>query len=227
VIAGGSHSMDFPATPDAMDHSYNGAMEGFVARVSGDLSSLIYASFMGGGGYEQAYEVVLDSAGLTAVVAGYTFSADFQLSGTGLDQSHNGDCDAFVIRTDMGNTGTQTLDAALSATPDAGALPFSSMVCGNVINVSGYPRSAGGKLNVSLPGGQYYPNFRSGFTNLSPAETYHFCWSQWFPDLPTLDGSIQFQLVVQDVTPAPYNQPPYPASGSVAIDTCTVTAWRP
>lgn len=109
VICGGSHSIDFPATPDATDQTYNGAMEGFVARVSGDLSTLIYASYMGGINCDQAYELALDSSGLTAVVAGYTFSDNFQLSGTGFDQSHNGDCDAFVIRTDMGYWGTRRL----------------------------------------------------------------------------------------------------------------------
>ncbi len=227
VIAGGSHSIDFPVTPDAMDGSYNGALEAVVVRVSADLSSLDYATYMGGGSYDQAYEVVLDSTGQTAVVAGYTFSPDFQLPGAGFDQSHNGDGDAFVIRTDMGNTGLETVAAALTASPATGTLPFNSIMCADVINVSGYFRGAGGTLNVSLPGGQYYPNFRSGYTTLSPGETYHLCWNQWFPDLPTLDGSTLFQLVVQDATPAPYNQPPYPASGSVATEACTVTAVRP
>jgi hypothetical protein len=227
VIAGGTHSIDFQVTPGAFDTGYSGEFEGFVIRLSPDLGTLHYGSYMGGGSFEQAYVVALDSTGLTAFLAGYTFSADFQHPGTGYDHFHNGSCDAFVLRTDLGHSVEQTIEASLAAAPASGTLPFSSMMCVDLPNLSEYPRNASGSLNIWLPGGQYYPNYRSGFTNLAPAETFHFCWSQWFPDLPALDGSILFQMVAQDVTPAPYNQPPYPPSGSVATDSCTVTAWRP
>lgn len=226
VIAAGSHSIDFPVSPDALDVVFSGNLEGIVAKISPDLSSVLYATFLGGEEYEQAYEIVLDASGLNAVVAGHTSSGDFLFPGTGYDQTYNGGFDAFILQTDFGASLPHTLEAGLTATPVSGTLPFSSMMCAEVINATGFSRYAVGRLNVWLPGGQYLSSYRYGFTVLDPAEIYVYSWSQWFPDLPTLDGDTRFQLAVFDVTPAPYNQPPYPESGGVATDQCTVTGWR-
>ena len=39
-------------------------------------------------------------------------------------------------------------------------------------------------------------------------------------------GPNEFALVVEDVTPAPFNQPPYAPSGDTATDACTVTGLK-
>ena len=36
-----------------------------------------------------------------------------------------------------------------------------------------------------------------------------------------------FTLVAEDVTPAPYNRPPYTAAGDTSTDGCTVTGLAP
>jgi len=226
VIAGGARSIDFPTTLDGFDTQTGGYMDGVLLRVSADLSTLLYSAYMGGTAFEQAYDLVLDDSGMVATVVGYTKSADFQFPGGGFDQVHNGDVDAFVLQSDLGASVPHTVDTSLAASPSSATLPFSSMMCADVINVTSFHRGSVGRLNVWLPGGQYYANYRGGSSTLSPLETWSTCWSQWFPDLPTLEGDIRFQLVVFDVTPSPYNQPPYPGSGDMATDQCTVTGWR-
>ena len=77
---------------------------------------------------------------LLAVVAGYSFSADFQLPGSGYDQTHNGDSDAFILVTDMGQSVVQTLGANLTGTPVSGTLPFNSMMCADSTYYTGMRR---------------------------------------------------------------------------------------
>jgi hypothetical protein len=36
-------------------------------------------------------------------------------------------------------------------------------------------------------------------------------------------GLNEFRLFAADVTPAPYNQPPYPPAGDTDTDGCTIT----
>ena len=52
-------------------------------------------------------------------------------------------------------------------------------------------------------------------------------WNQSLPDLQTLIGSNLFRILAEDVTPAPFNQPPYPASGDSAKDSCRIVVNGP
>ncbi len=42
-------------------------------------------------------------------------------------------------------------------------------------------------------------------------------WSQDIPALASLLGLTNFMLSAEDVTPAPYNQPPFPNSGDKGL----------
>ncbi len=82
-------------------------------------------------------------------------------------------------------------------------------------------------MNVTLAGGAYFPNWRGGYTNLAGGASYVTSWNTNLPALGSVIGSNQFQLVAVDVTPTPYNQPPYPAAGDSDSDACTVVANSP
>ena len=82
-------------------------------------------------------------------------------------------------------------------------------------------------INIVVGNGTPYTNWRTGWTNLDPGETYSTIWNQNLPALGTLVGNNVFTLIGEDVTPPPYNQPPYAASGDTAIDDCTVIATAP
>jgi hypothetical protein len=71
------------------------------------------------------------------------------------------------------------------------------------------------------------PVLEDGWTNIAASGTYTTNWNQSIPALATLIGTNMFTLSAADVTPAPYNQPPYPASGDVASDVCSVVGIAP
>ncbi len=121
-----------------------------------------------------------------------------------------------------------TLGAELTCSPDAGALPFSSLFTVILENrYDGQTRRLAGRIDVGLANGSNYPGWRAGYTNVAPGESYTTAWVQNFPALGSLLGENSFTLVAEDVTPVPYNQPPYPAAGDTATSSCTVTAVAP
>ncbi len=98
TVAGDTTSTDFPTTLGAFDTSFNGAFDGFVARVAPTGSSLVYSTLLGGTGGDTAWALAVDAQG-TATVAGATSSTDFPTTSGAFDTSFNGgNYDAFVTR---------------------------------------------------------------------------------------------------------------------------------
>jgi hypothetical protein len=89
----------FPVTVGP-DLTYNGgSADAFVAEVNAVGSSLVYAGYMGGSGYDRGYRIAVDNAGGT-YVTGWTDSteATFPVIG-GPDLTYNGGSyDAFVAK---------------------------------------------------------------------------------------------------------------------------------
>jgi hypothetical protein len=87
------------------DLNYNGATDGFVAKVKADGTALVYAGYIGGSGLDIAYAIAVDVAG-NAYVAGVTTSdqATFPVK-VGPDLSHSGYSDAFVAKVKADGTG--------------------------------------------------------------------------------------------------------------------------
>ena len=192
----------------------------------------------GNGGATQYY---LDASGGPAGGAIYRSIADWgTVTATGLDpdtvyafrvRARNGD----GITTDWspwgyGTTGSDidTVSAGLTCLPSAGVVPFQTVMTIELTNeYTGQIRRVAGRINAELASGAVYGNWRAGFTNLGPGETFSTSWAQNIPALGSMIGDNVFSLFAEDVTPAPYNQPPYPASGDTATDVCTVTASAP
>lgn len=123
---------------------------------------------------------------------------------------------------------TPTVDATLGCDPGSGMVPFQTAITVTLTNIyMVYDRQVAGHIDVQLAGGGNFPNWRAGYTNLTPGETYTAFWMQTIPALGGVIGDNVFTLFAEDVTSAPYNQPPYVPSGSTATDTCTVTAIAP
>ena len=116
----------------------------------------------------------------------------------------------------------------MTCTPPSGTIPFTTQMTATLTNMyTGQKRRCAGHIDVTLAGGSYFPNWRTGFTNLSPGESYVSGWNQNIPALGSVIGENQFVLFTEDVTPAPYNQPPYPPAGDTDTASCTVTANAP
>ena len=94
---GRTFSSDFPTTPGALETSYNGGVDAFVAKLSPSGSSLVYSTYLGGSGREDGTGIAVDATG-SAYVTGDTASAGFPTTPGALDTSFNGGVDAFATK---------------------------------------------------------------------------------------------------------------------------------
>lgn len=74
TVAGKTSSLDFPVSAGAAQSAKGESDDAFVARLDASGASLLYATFLGGAGIDQANGVAIDGAG-NAYVAGTTNSA--------------------------------------------------------------------------------------------------------------------------------------------------------
>jgi len=126
------------------------------------------------------------------------------------------------------NVMQNTVDAAFTCNPLSGTLPFAVNMAVELTNP--HPtqtRRIAGQIFVRLANGASYGNWRNGFTTLGPLGSYTASWTQNLPALSALVGTNRFSLSALDVTPAPWNQPPYAPSGDGEVRACNITASAP
>ncbi len=98
LVAGVTHSFDFPGIPGGAQPAYGGGFEdAFVARLSNDLVTLVQSTYLGGSDVDRAYAMALDAGG-NVVVAGFTFSTDFPGTFGGAQSANGGGSDALVAK---------------------------------------------------------------------------------------------------------------------------------
>jgi len=107
-LAGFSDSHDLPVTPGAYAANASGAGDAFVARLSGDGTTLGYLSYLGGGGSDWAAGCEIDGAGRLCL-AGTTQSADLPASAGALDSTLGGFQDGFLALFDPAGNGAADL----------------------------------------------------------------------------------------------------------------------
>jgi glucose/arabinose dehydrogenase len=121
-----------------------------------------------------------------------------------------------------------TIGASFDCDPASGTVPFSTLMSAQLQNLyTGQTRRIAGRVNVTLASGSSISNWRGGYTNVAAGDSYAASWNQAIPAVGSVIGTNTFELVAEDVTPAPYNQPPYPAAGDTAVDSCEVVAYAP
>jgi len=121
-----------------------------------------------------------------------------------------------------------TIDAGLSCSPASGTLPLITQFTARLTNNNhGLSRRVAARINARLASGTDIPNWRAGYTNLSPSTTFETVFGVTLPALGSLLGGNMFTLEAEDVTPAPYNQPPYQPAGDTTVSNCTVTGLAP
>jgi hypothetical protein len=98
-VTGMTNSFTFPTTPGVWDTDYNAGVDAFVAKLNASGSALDFATFLGGGSWDQGYGIVVDGSG-AAYVTGYTESANFPTTPDAFDTSFIGEeyTDAFVVK---------------------------------------------------------------------------------------------------------------------------------
>ncbi|MBK8978563.1 MAG: hypothetical protein IPM29_21925 [Planctomycetes bacterium] len=177
VIGGWTASVDFPATPGALQPRVNGLWDGFVARLSADGARLVAATPLGGEGYEAVLGLAIDPRSGDVVVTGRTAEDNtlgtipnpdttFPLTAGGYQLDGGGDQeDAFVARLSADLT---TLRAAtlLGGTEDDLGEAVAILPNGDVVVVGqtegyGFPGDPGAP--VGGPGGGVLDAFVARF----------------------------------------------------------------
>lgn len=149
-----------------------------------------------------------------------------------LDLRNGADYDIYAQWVDaegrVGGFEPNTVFAQYSCSPSSGRVPFTTQMSTVMTNsYTELTRRISAVINVRLANGGSIANWRAGFTNLGPQQSYQASWAQYIPAVASMIGTSYFTMRAEDVTPAPYNHPPYPSSGDVDLATCSVTASLP
>jgi gliding motility-associated-like protein len=109
-IASTTASGDFPVTSGAFQGIFNGgAQDGVVVKLDNVLSTVIWASYLGGSGNDAIYSIVVDTAE-NVYVSGGTTSTDFPTTAGVLKPSfQGGSADGFITHIDK--TGNNILQS--------------------------------------------------------------------------------------------------------------------
>jgi len=105
-----TNSADFPTTPGTIQPNFGGSQDGVILKLDGNLSTLIWSTYMGGTEDDGIYYLTVD-ADQQVLVTGGTFSQNFPTTAGAWDQTYagNGNADGFVAKIDSNG---QTLIAS-------------------------------------------------------------------------------------------------------------------
>ncbi|MBV6404534.1 MAG: gliding motility-associated C-terminal domain-containing protein [Flavobacteriales bacterium] len=104
VVATSTETAGLPVTPGAPQPAFGGGQQdGYVFRLNTDLTTLLWATYLGGSGDDSAFGVQFDPNGEVFVTGGTT-SPDLPMAGTPWDGSHNGDVDGYIMRYNAAGT---------------------------------------------------------------------------------------------------------------------------
>lgn len=96
-VTGATQSWNFPVTRGVVQPTLCGNYDAFVAHLSADGSKLLYSTFLGGTNVDWANAIAVDASG-SAIIAGYTLSADYPAQHPVQTKFAGGARDAFVSR---------------------------------------------------------------------------------------------------------------------------------
>jgi hypothetical protein len=96
-VTGDTRSNNFPVTADAVDSTYGGDGDAFVATLDSTAASLVFSTYLGGSGQDAGNGIALDAVG-SAYVTGFTRSTNFPATPGSRDTTIEGTQDAFVAK---------------------------------------------------------------------------------------------------------------------------------
>ena len=97
LVAGTTYSSDLPGTTGGAQAAHAGGYDGFVARLSGNLQTLVQGSYLGGSNGDYINALALASNG-DVLVAGGTGSSNLPGTAGGAQAANAGVDDGFVAR---------------------------------------------------------------------------------------------------------------------------------
>lgn len=97
-VVGETSSSDFPGTTGAGQSTFGGGIDAFIARYDATLTTLLQATYLGGSGWDSAFDVSFHPTSGELVVAGFSASSDFPKVAGGAQPSSGGGDDAIIAR---------------------------------------------------------------------------------------------------------------------------------
>jgi len=107
VVAGITNGAGYPTTTGAFDVTYNGgtaagtgtiASDISISVFSGDGTTLLSSSYLGGSDDEYPHSLVVDQTNGDIFLMGITLSNDFPMAASAFDNTQNGNWDIFVVK---------------------------------------------------------------------------------------------------------------------------------
>ncbi|MBI1769209.1 MAG: PKD domain-containing protein [Bacteroidetes bacterium] len=160
-ISSVTSSNDFPIV-NGFDSSFNGGTtDGLVVKLTPDLSSILWSSYVGGSGFDAAYSIRFDR-NKNLVLAGGTTSSNFPVSVGAYQTTFNGIVDGWIAR--LAADGSTIMNATFTGTTSFDQVYFVDL------NSSGdvfcYGQTAG---HMPITSGVYYnPNSGQFLQRFSP-----------------------------------------------------------
>ena len=124
LVGGETGSTSLPGSAGGAQPDFSGYSDGFVARLSGDLTHLQQSTFLGGSGSDHGLSLALAVNG-DVLVGGYTDSTDLPGRAGGAQASNRGGRDGFVARL------SGDLRAESPVTPSEPCVPSATKLCLN------------------------------------------------------------------------------------------------
>jgi hypothetical protein len=146
-LAGATYSPDIWITGNPVYQSqYAGDGDGYIAHLEPALGtkSLLYSTFIGGSGIDEATSLALDPSG-RVILSGYTLSSNFPVTGDAFQTAYGGNTDAFIAILDPSNK-SQSAQLVYSTYfgGDGADSAFDLKEDGNgILYVTGYTESPG------------------------------------------------------------------------------------
>lgn len=182
-------SGDFPVV-NGFDSTFNGATDGVVVKLTPELSSIVWSSYIGGSGFDAAYSIKL-GINNNIVLAGGTTSSDFPATAGAYQTNFNGIVDGWIAH--LADDGSAIINSTFTGTSSFDQVYFIDLnENGDVFN---YGQTAG---HMPITSGVYNNPGSGQFLQ------------KFSPDLSTLEFSTVFGsgsnggLVIPNLSPTAF-----------------------
>ena len=112
-VIGDTISSDFPTSLGALQRSFGGGVDAFVAKLNAIGSALVFSTYLGGSSSDDGLGIAVDTGG-SAYVTGFTTSTDFPTTLGAFQTTLGGSGAAFVTKLDA--TGSAVYSTYLNGT---------------------------------------------------------------------------------------------------------------
>src|SRR4030095_12891555 len=102
-VTASTASTDFPIQSAAQSDNKGGSSDAFIFKLDPTGSQIVYSTFIGGAGTDEAHSIAVDAGG-NAYITGFTQSNDFPIV-NGFQTTRRGLQEAYVLKLNSSGTG--------------------------------------------------------------------------------------------------------------------------